>query len=94
VALPLNDAFSQDQIFFSTDDAKAAALATGGTVSFEIDRVEEGLREGWSVLVTGACRRVDDAEEVRRLAYFTSRPGPGGTGTRSWRLRRRSRRDG
>ena len=35
-------------------------------MSFQIDRVDESMGEGWSVLVTGSARRVDDPDEVAR----------------------------
>src|SRR5271169_2165697 len=68
VALPVNYEFTEDQIVFSTDGAKASALGSGATVGFEIDRVDEVRSEGWSVLVTGRCRRIEDPDEVQRLS--------------------------
>ncbi len=47
-------------------------------MSFEIDRVDESMSEGWSVLVTGAARRVDDPEEVVALAGLGLEPWAGG----------------
>jgi len=78
VALPVNFEFTEDQIVFSTDDEKAAALSAGSTVGFEIDRVDETLSEGWSVLVTGLCRRVSDPEEVLRLSSLDLESWAGG----------------
>jgi len=78
VALPVNFEFSEDQIVFSTDDAKAGALGSGDTVGFEIDRVDEALSEGWSVLVTGRCRRIGDPDEVQRLSSLDLESWAGG----------------
>jgi nitroimidazol reductase NimA-like FMN-containing flavoprotein (pyridoxamine 5'-phosphate oxidase superfamily) len=78
VALPVNYEFTEDQIVFSTDDAKAAALASGQTVGFEIDRADESLSEGWSVLVTGRCRRIEDPAEVQRLSSLDLEAWAGG----------------
>ena len=33
-----------------------ARLEAHGRVSFEIDRIDESMGEGWSVLVTGSAR--------------------------------------
>ena len=77
VALPVNFEFTEGQIVFSTDDHKASALA-GSTVSFEIDRVDEALSEGWSVLVTGLCRPIADPEEVQRLSSLDLEAWAGG----------------
>ncbi len=78
VALPVNYEFTEDQIVFSTDDAKAAALGSDESIGFEIDRVDEALSEGWSVLVTGRCRRIEDAEEARRLSSLDLEAWAGG----------------
>ena len=78
VALPVNFEFTEDQIVFSTDDAKASALGAGSTIGFEIDRIDEALSEGWSVLVTGSCRRIEDPEEVQRLSSLDLEAWAGG----------------
>jgi hypothetical protein len=48
-------------------------------IGFEIDRVDEAVSEGWSVLVSGQARRVDDPEEVVRLSSLDLEPWAGGT---------------
>jgi hypothetical protein len=78
VALPVNYEFTEEQVVFSTDDAKASALVAAQTVGFEIDRVDDALSEGWSVLVTGSCRRVQDPGEVQRLSSLGLEPWAGG----------------
>jgi len=78
VAIPVNYEFTEGQVVFSTDDAKATALTAGQTVGFEIDRVDEGVSEGWSVLVTGPCRLVTDAEEAQRLSSIDLEAWAGG----------------
>jgi nitroimidazol reductase NimA-like FMN-containing flavoprotein (pyridoxamine 5'-phosphate oxidase superfamily) len=78
VALPVNYEFTEGQIVFSTDDAKATALGAEERVGFEIDRVDEALSEGWSVVVTGTCRRVEDAEETQRMASLDLEAWAGG----------------
>ena len=77
VAIPVNYEFTEGQVVFSTDEAKASTLS-GETVGFEVDRVDDVLSEGWSVLVTGSCRRVQDADEVQRLASLGLEPWAGG----------------
>jgi len=78
VALPVNFEFTEGQIVFSTDDAKAALLGSQDAVGFEIDRVDEALSEGWSVVATGACRRIEDPDEVQRLASLDLEAWAGG----------------
>ena len=77
-ALPVNYEFTEGQIVFSTDDAKASRLTAAPEVGFEIDRVDDVLSEGWSVLVTGVCRRVQDPDEVQRLSSLGLEPWAGG----------------
>jgi nitroimidazol reductase NimA-like FMN-containing flavoprotein (pyridoxamine 5'-phosphate oxidase superfamily) len=69
IAIPVNYEFTEGQVVFSTDAGKAAALGeTQDPVSFEIDQIDEGLSEGWSVLATGTCRRITDPGEIERLS--------------------------
>jgi hypothetical protein len=78
VALPVNFEFTDGEIVFSTNDAKASALEAEEVVGFEIDRVDEAMREGWSVLATGRARRIEAPEEVRRLASLDLEAWAGG----------------
>ena len=78
VAYPLNFAVSEGDVIVSTTVEHAARLEAHGRVSFEIDRIDESMGEGWSVLVTGSARRVDDPDEVLALAGLGLTPWAGG----------------
>jgi hypothetical protein len=78
VALPVNFEFTDGDIVLSTDLAKADHLEQQAVVGFEIDRVDEAMSEGWSVLVSGSARRVDDPEELVHLASLDLEPWAGG----------------
>jgi len=78
VAYPVNFAVSDGEVVVSTTVAQAGALEDQGRVSFEIDRVDESLSEGWSVLLTGPVRRVDDPDETVALAALGLVPWAGG----------------
>ena len=64
VAVPVNYRLSGLQVIMSTDVTKAAELEAQRKVGFEIDRIDDAELEGWSVLVSGPARRVDDPEEL------------------------------
>ncbi len=68
VAIPVNYEFTDGQIVISTDADKASWLSGVQVVGFEVDRVVDGLSEGWSVMVTGTVRIVDDPDEQARLS--------------------------
>ncbi len=68
VAIPVNYEYTDGQIVISTDPDKAAWLDGLKVAGFEVDRVDEGLSEGWSVLVTGMVRSVNDPDEHQRLS--------------------------
>lgn len=68
VAIPVNYEYTEGQIVMSTDPDKATWLQGLRIVGFEVDRVDEGMSEGWSVLVTGDVRTIDDPEELQRLS--------------------------
>ena len=78
VALPVNFEFTDGEIIFSTDEAKADRLAQLPSVGFEIDRVDETFSEGWSVLVSGPARRVVDADELQRVSSLDLQAWAGG----------------
>jgi len=66
VALPVNFEFTEGHVVFSTDESKAATIEMQ-LVGFEVDRVDESMSEGWSVIATGRAHRITDAEERQRL---------------------------
>jgi transcriptional regulator with XRE-family HTH domain len=78
VALPVNFEFTAGEIVLSTDLAKAGLLEAQPVVGFEIDRIDETLSEGWSVLISGPAHRVDDPDEVLRLSSLDLEAWAGG----------------
>jgi len=78
VALPVNFRFLDGAVVFRTRGAGLLAVAVGTTVGFEVDRIDDAMSEGWSVLVTGHAHRVDDPAELARLADLGLEPWPGG----------------
>ncbi len=78
VALPVNFEFTEGQIVLSTDERKAAVLEALPVVGFEVDRVDDVMSEGWSVLVSGRARVVDDPEELHRLSSLDLEAWAGG----------------
>jgi nitroimidazol reductase NimA-like FMN-containing flavoprotein (pyridoxamine 5'-phosphate oxidase superfamily) len=77
-ALPVNFEFTEGEIVFSTNESKAAAIAEQAVVGFEVDRVDESLSEGWSVLVSGRGRRIEDPGETQRLSSLDLEAWAGG----------------
>ena len=65
--LPVNFTVTGKTIIFRTAPDTLLAVYGDAQVSFETDRVDETLREGWSVLVHGRAHKVSDEHEVTRL---------------------------
>jgi nitroimidazol reductase NimA-like FMN-containing flavoprotein (pyridoxamine 5'-phosphate oxidase superfamily) len=65
--LPVNFAVTAKAIIFRTAPDTLLALCANARVSFEADRFDEALHEGWSVLVQGRAHMVTQEHEVRRL---------------------------
>ena len=78
VAVPVNFQLDNGAIVISTNLNKAVMLEANAVVGFEVDRVDEAMSEGWSVLVTGVAHRVDDPDECVRLAALGLEPWAGG----------------
>jgi nitroimidazol reductase NimA-like FMN-containing flavoprotein (pyridoxamine 5'-phosphate oxidase superfamily) len=78
VALPVNFRYLDGDVLFRTRPKGALAAAAGTTVSVEVDRIDDAMSEGWSVLVTGRARLVDDPAELEQAADLGIEPWPGG----------------
>lgn len=64
---PVNYDVTDRAVVFRTAPGSVAASAVDQQVAFEVDRVDDTMSCGWSVLVVGQCRAVTDPEELRRL---------------------------
>ena len=65
--LPVNFAVTRKTIVFRTAPDTLLAAYADAPVSFEVDHLDEVLREGWSVLVLGRAHTVTDERELQRL---------------------------
>jgi nitroimidazol reductase NimA-like FMN-containing flavoprotein (pyridoxamine 5'-phosphate oxidase superfamily) len=79
VVVPVNYAMAGQTVIFRTAPDTLLAGYLDGPAGFEVDRVDEALSQGWSVLVTGRAVRVTTEAEVRHLEQHASvRPWAGG----------------
>ncbi|MFJ9566925.1 helix-turn-helix domain-containing protein [Streptomyces fuscichromogenes] len=79
VVVPVNYTVVDGAIAFRTGTGTAPSLAAGHQVAFEVDRIDDAMSAGWSVLVRGPARTVTDPDETRRLdALAYSAPWAGG----------------
>jgi len=78
VALPVNFRYLEGDVVFRTRAGGVLAAAAGTLVSFEVDNIDEAMSEGWSVLVSGHARLVDDPGELEQIATLGLEPWPGG----------------
>jgi hypothetical protein len=79
VAFPVNfKVLAGDVIFRSADDGEVSTIAFEEPVSFEVDRIDDAMREGWSVLATGTIHPIRDAEQVHQVESLGIEPWAGG----------------
>jgi nitroimidazol reductase NimA-like FMN-containing flavoprotein (pyridoxamine 5'-phosphate oxidase superfamily) len=71
VVLPVNYAMASQTVIFRTAPDTLLARHLDCRAGFEVDRIDEALSRGWSVLVTGRAVRVTSEAEVRRLELHT-----------------------
>ncbi len=76
VAFPVNFVFTDGAVVLRTSDAMTARVS--GVVAFEVDRVDEAMSEGWSVLVRGHAHLIEDPEERAVAARLDVEPWAGG----------------
>jgi Pyridoxamine 5'-phosphate oxidase/Helix-turn-helix domain len=76
VAFPVNFVFVDGVLVFRTSDAMTANVS--GIVAFEVDHIDEAMSEGWSVLVRGHARPIEDPDDRRIAAGLDIEPWAGG----------------
>jgi nitroimidazol reductase NimA-like FMN-containing flavoprotein (pyridoxamine 5'-phosphate oxidase superfamily) len=64
---PVNHCLDDGQIIIRTRLSAAVTRATGEVVAYEADDLDPVRRLGWSVVVTGTARAVDDPERIAPL---------------------------
>lgn len=76
---PVNYTVDAETIVYRTAPQGAAAPEPGTAVSFQADRIDDHLSNGWSVLITGTAEHLDDPETIQRLTEeHASEPWAGG----------------
>lgn len=65
--LPVNYTLLEDAIAFRTAPNAPPAAAAGNRIAFEVDRMDDALSQGWSVLLVGVARAVTDIGQVGLL---------------------------
>ena len=78
LAMPVNFRFLGGELVFRTTVELAEAISSSPTVSFEVDRIDEVLSTGWSVLVTGPARIPGPGSDPELLDAFRVEPWAGG----------------
>ena len=74
--LPINFRVDGDRILFRTGvGTKLDAATRGAVVAFEVDDIDPMYHSGWSVVVTGVAREVEDPDDG--AMYTTPRWAPG-----------------
>jgi nitroimidazol reductase NimA-like FMN-containing flavoprotein (pyridoxamine 5'-phosphate oxidase superfamily) len=86
-AQPVNFRFLDGDVFFRTTPATAARVTASSPVSFEVDRIDDAMSEGWSVLVTGCAEETSDSTENVRYVASSIEPWAGGTRSAIVRIR-------
>lgn len=78
VAIPVNFRMDGDDVVFRTGGGSVSAGLHERRVSFEVDRLDDALGEGWSVLVTGKAHIITDPAGLARAEALHIEPWAGG----------------
>jgi transcriptional regulator with XRE-family HTH domain len=76
--VPVNFGMADGAVVFRTGATTALGRYGAGSVSFEVDRIDEGMHEGWSVLVSGIARQAGPEETERLRRKLAIDPWAGG----------------
>jgi nitroimidazol reductase NimA-like FMN-containing flavoprotein (pyridoxamine 5'-phosphate oxidase superfamily) len=75
-AYPVNFTFTDGVVLFRTSDSMVDSIS--GVVAFEVDHIDDAMSEGWSVLVRGHARLLEDTQERLKAAHLDLEPWAGG----------------
>jgi hypothetical protein len=79
MALPVNFKMCEgDVVFRSTEHGAVSDIEPREPVSFEVDRIDEVMSEGWSVLAGGTMHRVTDPPQLVQIEALGIEPWAGG----------------
>ncbi len=88
VAIPVNYRMDADDVVFRTGGGTSVADSLSqGSVSFDVDHLDEDLAEGWSVLLTGTASVITEPRELDRVRSLGIEPWAGGDRQAYVRLR-------
>ncbi|GAA1073729.1 helix-turn-helix domain-containing protein [Nocardiopsis composta] len=77
--LPVNYTVVQGDVVFRTGSTGVIAAHLPGRVAFEVDRIDDAMSQGWSVLITGRALPARGGNEIARLRRLSPvRPWAGG----------------
>lgn len=95
LVLPVNHVLDEGGVaFLVASGSKLDAAIMNRSMSFEADHYDTETRSGWSVLVTGRARYIDDDEVIARLAEHELTPWSAPDERTSWVLLRPERVSG
>jgi hypothetical protein len=87
VALPVNfKTLNGDIVFRSNERSEVGAIAPDSPVSFEVDRIDDAMSEGWSVLATGTVQAILATDEIEKVSTLDIEPWAGGDRRTYFRL--------
>jgi transcriptional regulator with XRE-family HTH domain len=79
VAIPVNFRMDDDNVVFRTASESSITHGLHGQqVSFDVDHLDDALREGWSVLLSGTADIITDSAGVNRAETLGIEPWAGG----------------
>jgi transcriptional regulator with XRE-family HTH domain len=87
VAIPVNYRMDGDDVVFRTVGEMRLDSLRHGSVSFDVDHLDEALAEGWSVLLTGTASVITEPGELDCVQSLGIEPWAGGDRQTYIRLR-------
>jgi nitroimidazol reductase NimA-like FMN-containing flavoprotein (pyridoxamine 5'-phosphate oxidase superfamily) len=92
--LPVNYRLAEGSVVFRTgqggpveEDLRTGIEDADYHIAFEVDQLDTGLREGWSVLIRGSAHHVTDEQELATVTQAGVRPWAGGPKEAFFRVR-------
>jgi len=74
VALPVNYVIYREDVVFRTSSGSSLTAVIGHITGFQVDRVDDDLGQGWSVLFSGEASVITDPIELEDVGAFPPQP--------------------
>ena len=69
---------NHDVVFRSEEGSEVSAIGSDAVGGFEVDRIDDAMSEGWSVLASGTIKPICATDQLQKVIALGIEPWAGG----------------